>query len=67
MASDAFEDDECPTTFKITKANLYVPMVTLSTEDNVKLTKQLSKGFQRSVYWNQYKTETKPMQILTII
>ena len=29
-------------TFKITYAKLYVPVVTLSTEDNVKITKQLS-------------------------
>ena len=42
-------------TFKITDAKLYVPVVTLLTEDNAKLTKQLSKGFKRSVYWNKYK------------
>ena len=37
---------------------LYVPIVTLSTEDNIKLAKQLSEGFKRSVYWNHLKTET---------
>ena len=42
-------------TFKITDAKLYVPIVTLSTEDNAKLTKQLSEGFKRSVYSNEYK------------
>ena len=42
-------------TFKITNAKLYVPVVNLSVEDNVKLTKQLNKGFKRSVYWNEYK------------
>ena len=42
-------------TFKITDAKLYVPIVALSTEDNTKLVKQLSEGFKRSVYWNQYK------------
>ena len=42
-------------TFKITDAKLYVPAVTLSTEDNAKLSKQLSKGFKRPVYWNKYK------------
>ena len=45
--------------FTITNAKLYVPIVTLLTDDNVKLTKQLSEGFKRSVYWNQYKTGTK--------
>ena len=37
-------------TFKITKTKLYVPTVTLSTKDNVSLTKQLNEGFKRPVY-----------------
>ena len=37
-------------TFKMTDAKLYVPVVTLSTEDNVKLAKQLSEGFKRPIY-----------------
>ena len=45
-------------TFTITDAKLYVPIVTLSTEDNAKLSKLLSKGFKsrfkRLVYWNEY-------------
>ena len=42
-------------TFKITDAKLYVPIVTLSAEDNVKLSKLLSEGFKRTVYWDEYK------------
>ena len=42
-------------TFKITDAKLYVPIVTLSSEDNVKLSKLLSEGFKRRIYWNEYK------------
>ena len=42
--------------FKITDAKLHVPIVTLSTKDNVNLTKQLSNGFKRSIYWNSYQT-----------
>ena len=42
-------------TFKITDTKLYVPVVTLSAEDNVKLVKQLNEGFKRLVYWNKYK------------
>ena len=42
-------------TFRITHAKLYIPVVTLSTEDNAKLAKQLSEGFKRPVYWNKYK------------
>ena len=42
-------------TFTITDAKLYVPVVTLSTEDNAKLSKLLSEGFKRPVYCNKYK------------
>ena len=35
------------TAFQITSTKLYVPIVTLSTKDNVKLTKQLNKGFKK--------------------
>ena len=35
-------------------AKLYVPVVTLSIEDNAKLTKLLSEGLKRFVYWNKY-------------
>ena len=34
---------------------LYVPVVTLSAKDYQKLSKLLSKGFARSLYWNEYK------------
>ena len=39
---------------KITDTKLHVPIITLSTQDNVNLKKQLSDGFKRSVYWNNY-------------
>ena len=42
-------------TFKITDTKLYVPVVTLKTEDNAKLSKLLSEGFKSPVYWNEYK------------
>ena len=42
-------------TFTITDSKLYVPVVTLSIEDNATLTKLLNDGFKRSVYWNKYK------------
>ena len=42
-------------TFKITDVKLYIPVVTLSAEDNAKLLRLLSEGFKRSVYWNKYK------------
>ena len=48
--------------FEITDAKLHVPIVTLSTKDSTNLTKQLSKGFKRSVYWNSY--ETRPAKVI---
>ena len=42
-------------TFTITDAKLYVAVVTLLIEDNSKLTKLLSEGFKRPIYWNEYK------------
>ena len=36
---------------------MYVPVVTLSKEDNKDFIKQQNKGFQRSVYWNEYITK----------
>ena len=42
-------------TFKITDANLYVPVVTLSTENNAKLSKLLTEGLKKSIYWNEYR------------
>ena len=45
------------TTFQITITKLFVPVVTLSTKDNVNLTKQLNEGFKRSLYWNEYESK----------
>ena len=42
-------------TFKISDAKLYVPIVTLKTKDNTKLSKLLSEVLKRSLYWNKYK------------
>ena len=37
------------TEFAIADTKIYVPVVTLSTEDNVKLLKQLKSGFKRII------------------
>ena len=51
-------------TFQITDAKRYVPVVTLSTDDNAKLAKELNKGFKRTVYWNKYKViDNKAVEI----
>ena len=46
-------------TFTITDTKLYVPVVTLKIEDNVKLSKLLNEGFKRLVYWNKCKVILK--------
>ena len=44
-------------TFAITDKQL--PVVTLKTDDNVKLSKLLKERFKRLVYWNKYKITLK--------
>ena len=45
--------------FIINDTKMYVPVDTLSKEDNKDFIEQQNKGFQRSIYWNEYKTKEK--------
>ena len=45
------------TKFKTTNTKLYVPIVTLSSKDNVIPVKLTEEGFKRPVYWNEYQTK----------
>ena len=45
------------TSFAITDTKLYVPVLTLSTQDNVKLLHQLKSGFKRTISWNKYQSK----------
>ena len=40
--------------FAITDTKLYVPVVTLSTQENTKFFQQLKSGFKRVINWNKY-------------
>ena len=40
--------------FAITDTTLYVPVVTLSIQENTKLLQQLKSGFKRVINWNKY-------------
>ena len=40
--------------FEITDTRLYVPVVTLSTQENTKLLQQLKSAFKRVIKWNKY-------------
>ena len=43
--------------FEIKDAKLYVPVVTLPTQDDNKLLEQLKSGFKRTIKWNKYRSE----------
>ena len=54
-------------TFTITDTKLYVPIATLSIEDNSKLTKLLNEGFKRRSCWNEYKvTPNKTLELAAV-
>ena len=50
----SYTDDQQIPTFTKTETNLYVPVVTLSTQDNAKLLPQLKNDFKRTRSWNKY-------------
>ena len=48
--------DNQSATFSINDTKLYVPVVTLSTQDNAKLLEQLKSVFKRTINWNKYQS-----------
>ena len=44
-------------TFTITDTKLYVPLVTLSTQDDNQLLEQLKTRFKRTIIWNKYRPD----------
>ena len=47
----------------ITEAKLYVPVATLSSQDNAKLLPQLKSNFKRKINWNKFQPPV-PVQVL---
>ena len=47
-------NSNCAGSFAITDTKLYVPVVTLSTQENTKFLQQLKSGFKRVINWNKY-------------
>ena len=43
--------------FKITDTKLYVPVVTLSKENHIKLLEQLKSGFRKTIKWNKSRSQ----------
>ena len=51
--------DNAPTgaTLAITNCRLYVPVVTLSKDDEIKLLTNLKTGFKREIIWNKHSSQ----------
>ena len=49
-------------TFQINNAILYVPVVTMSINDNIKFLEYIKQSFKRTISWKKYKSEitTRP-------
>ena len=45
------------TRFQINNAKLYVPVLTLSVNDNIKFSENIKQGFKRTTSWNKYRSE----------
>ena len=51
-----------PATFAVTDTRRYVPVVTLSTQDNAKLLQQIKSSFKRTINWNKHQSKVS-MQV----
>ena len=53
-------------TFEITDTKLYVPVVTLSIQNNSKLLQNLKSGFKRTISWNKYLLKQELLEKIQI-
>ena len=44
-------------TFEISNAELYVPVLTVSINDNIEFLEDIKQGFKRKISWNKYRSE----------
>ena len=51
------DDNPADVSFQIKETKLYVPVVTLSTEEDDNFLEQLKSGFKRNMKWNKYRSE----------
>ena len=52
------EDDHITdASFTNTRTNIYIPVVTLSINNNIKLLENIKQGFKRTISWNKYRSE----------
>ena len=43
-------------TFQINNTKLYVPVITLSINDNIKFLGNIKQGFERTISWNKHRS-----------
>ena len=48
-------NDTKAATFSVTDTKVYIPVITLSTQDKATLLEQLKSGFKRTINWNKYQ------------
>ena len=65
--NDDADNTENNAVFIINGTKMYVPFVTLSKEDNKDFIEQKNKGFQRSIYWNEYETKDADANVFKYI
>ena len=41
----------------MTSTKLYIPVVTLSINDNIRFFENIKQGFKRTISWNKYRSE----------
>ena len=51
------DDNITDVRFTITSTKLYVPVVTLSINDNIEFLENIKQGFKRTISWNKYRSE----------
>ena len=56
-ANCVFINSTSARTFTITDTKLYVPVITLSTQDNAKLLQKSKSGSKRTINWNKYQSK----------
>ena len=53
--------------FQINNAELYIPVVTFSTNNNIKFLENIKQGFKRTISWSKYRYEATTKQKKVII
>ena len=57
IGGDNRDNEPTGASLEITKCELYVPVVTLSKDDETKLLTNLNSGFKREIIWNKYRSQ----------